>query len=317
MFPVSPIIVAALYKFARLSGLPALQAQLQAACDKAEVCGTLLIAHEGINGTIAGSRGGIDDVLATIRGIPALGDLEHKESSAATQPFYRMKVRIKKEIVTIGIPEVDPNEAVGTYLNPAEWDKVIADPDTIVIDTRNDYEVKIGTFKNAVNPGTENFGEFPAYVRDNLDPAKHKKIAMFCTGGIRCEKASAYMKKLGFEEVYHLKGGILKYLETTPEEKSQWLGECFVFDQRVAVTHGLAGGSYSLCPSCRYPVSPAGKQDAKYIDGVACPHCHDSLTEERKTRSAERHKQMKLAEARGEKHIGAKYLVDGEDEQAE
>ncbi len=315
MLTPAPFIVAALYKFASLQGLPELQEKLQQLCDAQDVCGTLLIAHEGINGTIAGTRQGIDAVLAGIRAVLGLDGLEHKESTAESQPFYRMKVRIKKEIVTIGLPDVDPNEVVGTYLEADDWNKLINDPETIVLDTRNDYEVKIGTFKNAINPHTESFREFPNYVRQTLDPQKHKKIAMFCTGGIRCEKASAYMKKLGFEEVYHLKGGILKYLETTPAEKSQWLGECFVFDQRVAVKHGLAAGSYTLCPSCRYPVSPLEKEDPKYIEGVACPHCHDRLSEERKTRSAERHKQIKLAEARGEKHIGVKYTTEGEDDQ--
>jgi UPF0176 protein len=304
---MSRIIVAALYKFAPLSSLKKLQAELQEVCDKNKVCGTLLIAHEGVNGTIAGSRAGIDRVLHALRRHAGLQDLEHKESFAESQPFYRMKVRIKKEIVTMGVEGVDPNEVVGAYLSPEEWNEVIADPDTVVIDTRNDYEVKIGTFKNAVNPETESFREFPDYVKKRLNPKKNKKVAMFCTGGIRCEKASAYMKKLGFEEVYHLKGGILKYLETVPKDKSLWQGECFVFDQRVAVKHGLETGSYTLCPSCRHPVSAADKESKKYIEGVACPHCHDQLSEDRKSRSAERHKQMKLAEKRGEKHIGATY----------
>jgi UPF0176 protein len=305
--PKANIVVAALYKFAPLTGLRQLQAELQEVCDKNNVCGTLLIAHEGINGTIAGSRTGIDRVLHFLRRHKGLQDLEHKESSAETQPFYRMKVRIKKEIVTMGVAGVDPNEVVGTYLSPEEWNKVIADPDTVVIDTRNDYEVKIGTFKNAVNPHTESFREFPAYVENHLNPKKNKKVAMFCTGGIRCEKASAFMKKLGFEEVYHLKGGILKYLEKVPEEKSLWQGECFVFDQRVSVKHGLETGTYTLCPSCRHPVSEKDRKSKKYLEGVACPHCHDKLSEDRKARSAERHKQVRLAEKRGQKHIGAKY----------
>lgn len=288
-----------------------MKSALEDACHTHGIHGTLLIAHEGINGTIAGTREGIDGILQVIRNYNGLHDLEHKESFAQTQPFYRMKVRIKKEIVTIGIADVDPTDIVGTYLAPAEWDKVIADPDTIVIDTRNDYEVKIGTFKNAINPDTDTFREFPDYVQKNFDPAKDKKIAMFCTGGIRCEKASAYMKKLGFENVYHLKGGILKYLEETPPEKSMWEGECFVFDQRVAVGHGLALGTHILCPSCRHPVSIEETKSEHYEEGVACPYCFDTITPEKRSAAAERQKQMKLAEQRGEKHIGAIYDPEG------
>jgi UPF0176 protein len=305
-------VVAALYKFAPLTGLRQLQAELQEVCDKNGVCGTLLIAHEGVNGTIAGSRTGIDRVLSFLRRQPGLRDLDHKESFADGQPFYRMKVRIKKEIVTMGVDGIDPNDVVGAYVDAADWNKLIAEPGTLVIDTRNDYEVKIGTFKNAVNPHTASFREFPAWAKENVDPKKTKKVAMFCTGGIRCEKASAYMKKLGFEEVYHLKGGILRYLEKIPEAKSLWEGECFVFDQRVAVKNGLAPGSYTLCPSCRHPVSEKDLKSKKYVEGVACPNCYDSLSENRKARSAERHKQVKLAQKRGEKHIGAKYGDESE-----
>ena len=300
-------IVAALYKFAPLDNLDTMREAVLRACKEHDICGTLLLAHEGINGTIAGSREGIDAILAFLRSYPALKDLEHKESYAEGEPFYRMKVRIKKEIVTIGIPEVNPNEVVGTYLNPEEWNKVISEPDTILIDTRNDYEVKVGTFKGAINPQTETFREFPDYVKQHFDNQKHKKVAMFCTGGIRCEKASAYMKKLGFEEVYHLKGGILKYLETMPEEKSLWQGECFVFDQRVTVRHGLELGTYELCPSCRHPLNAQDKPSPKFIEGVACPLCHDRLTPAQMASAAERQKQIKLAELRGEKHIGAQY----------
>jgi UPF0176 protein len=306
--------VAALYKFAPLKDLPALQEDILAACKKHGICGTLLIAHEGINGTIAGTREGIDGIMAHLRTYPQLTGMEYKESFANEAPFYRMKVRIKKEIVTIGRTEVDPNKTCGTYLDPEEWNKVIADPDTIVIDTRNDYEVAIGTFKNALNPNTETFREFPDFVEKNLHNQKHKKVAMFCTGGIRCEKASSYMKQAGFDEVYHLKGGILKYLEEVPQDKSLWEGECFVFDQRVAVKHGLELGSYDLCPSCRHPVSASDKKSGKYIEGVTCPHCHDSLSPEKRAASAERHKQMKLAQARGEKHIGAQYGAEGDDD---
>ncbi|MBI1215479.1 MAG: rhodanese-related sulfurtransferase [Alphaproteobacteria bacterium] len=309
---MTDFVVAALYKFTPLSGLPELQARLQRVCEENGVCGTLLLAPEGVNGTIAAPRAGIDAVLHFLRRLPGLQDLDHKESAAAVQPFYRMKVRLKKEIVTIGLPEVDPNETVGTYLSPEEWNEVISDPETVLIDTRNGYEIGIGTFRGAIDPKTETFREFPDYVQKNLAPEKNKKVAMFCTGGIRCEKASAYMKKLGFENVYHLKGGILKYLETMPEDKSLWQGECFVFDQRVSVGHGLKQGDYILCPSCRYPVGPEDRQSDKYEEGICCPHCHNSLTEEQRMSAAERQKQIKLAEARGEKHIGAKYGVEGE-----
>jgi UPF0176 protein len=309
---MSKWIVAALYKFAPLSRLPEIRREILHACEENGICGTLLLAHEGINGTIAGSRTGIDNIIKFLRSYPGMEDLEYKESTADEEPFYRMKVRLKKEIVTIGIPEVDPNEQAGTYVTPEKWNELIADPDTIVLDTRNDYEVGIGTFKGAVNPHTETFRAFPEYVKENLDNQKHKKIAMFCTGGIRCEKASSFMKKMGFDEVYHLKGGILKYLEEIPEEKSLWQGECFVFDQRVAVKHGLQQGSYTLCPSCRHPVSAKDKESKKYQEGVACPHCFDTLSEEKKLASAERHRQMKLAAARGEKHIGANYAGEVE-----
>jgi UPF0176 protein len=309
---MTEFIIAALYKFATLPDITAMREEILRVCKKNGICGTLLLAREGINGTVAGSRQGIDTLLAFLRSYPQLRDLEHKESYANEDPFYRMKVRLKKEIVTIGIPEVNPNEVVGTYLDPEEWNKVISEPDTVLIDTRNDYEIKIGTFKRAIDPHTKTFREFPDYVQKHFDNQKHKKVAMFCTGGIRCEKASAYMKKLGFEEVYHLKGGILKYLEQMPEEKSLWEGECFVFDQREAVKHGLALGSYELCPSCRHPVSAEDKKSPKYTEGVTCPNCHDTLSEEKKAAAAERHRQIKLAEARGEKHIGAQYGGEGD-----
>lgn len=304
-------VVAALYEFIPLADIESLRRDVLASCKKHGICGTLLLAHEGINGTIAGSREGIDGVIDYLRTRLPLTSPEYKESFADTQPFYRMKVRIKKEIVTIGLADVDPNKTKGAYLAPEEWNALIADPETLVLDTRNDYEVKIGTFKGALNPQTDSFREFPAYVQKNIDPKKHKKVAMFCTGGIRCEKASAYMKQQGFDEVYHLKGGILKYLEEIPPEKSLWQGECFVFDQRVSVGHGLALGDYTLCPSCRHPVSPEERKSAKYEEGVSCPACHDTLTPEKRAASAERQKQMKLAGLRGEKHIGADFGVEG------
>ena len=304
--------IAALYHFTRFPDPATLKGPLQALAEAQGIKGSLLIAAEGINGTIAGSREGIDAVSAFIRSIPGLSELEYKESFANSQPFYRMKVRLKKEIVTIGMADINPNEICGTYLLPEEWNAVAADPDTILIDTRNDYEVKIGTFKNALNPQTVTFRTFPQFVEENLAGQKNKKIAMFCTGGIRCEKASSYMKKMGFDAVYHLKRGILKYLEEIPPEKSLWQGECFVFDQRVSVGHGLTPGSYSLCPSCRHPVSEADKTSDKYEDGVSCPNCHDHLSEERRSASRERQRQIKLAAERGEAHIGAKYDVEGE-----
>jgi UPF0176 protein len=311
MIMTEKYVVAALYRFAPLHDLKMLQAHLQDLCKTNNICGTLLIADEGVIGTVAGSRSSIDALMRAIRAVPGLEEPEYKESFAVEQPFHRMKVRIKKEIVTIGLDGVNPNVAAGTYLSPAEWNAMIADPDTIVIDTRNDYEVKIGTFKNARDPQTKTFRAVPKWVEENLSADKNKKIAMFCTGGIRCEKASSYMKQAGFDTVYHLKGGILKYLEDVPAEKSLWDGDCFVFDQRVAVGHGLTLSDYTLCPSCRHPVSAEERKSAKYTEGISCPACHDLSSEERKARSAERQKQMQLAEKRGEKHIGAAMAKGG------
>ncbi|MBE9058975.1 rhodanese-related sulfurtransferase [Sphaerospermopsis sp. LEGE 08334] len=288
------IVVAALYKFVSLPDYQELQAPLLSFCQQHQIKGTILLAKEGINGTIAGSRSGIDKVLGFLRSDARLADLEHKESYTDTPPFEKMKVRLKREIVTLGIPEVDPNEKVGTYVEPKKWNDLISDPEVTVIDTRNDYEVSIGTFKRAENPQTEIFREFPEYVSKNLDPSKHKKVALFCTGGIRCEKASSYMLSQGFEEVYHLKGGILKYLEEVPTEESLWEGECFVFDERVAVRHGLEEGSYELCFCCGHPISEADKTSPKYEEGISCPHCFDSLTKEKRARQQEKWKQYKL-----------------------
>jgi UPF0176 protein len=302
---MSDVIVAALYRFAPLDDFRAMREPLLETCLAAGTRGTLLLAREGINGTIAGSREGIDRVLAYLREDPRLHDLEHKESRDDHMPFYRMKVKLKKEIVTLGVEGIDPNQRVGTYVSPADWNALISDPDVLLIDTRNDYEFDIGTFRGAINPHTTSFREFPAYVRDNLDPTRQKKVAMFCTGGIRCEKASAFMLQEGFEEVYHLQGGILKYLEEVPEEQSAWEGECFVFDNRVAVDHRLQKGRYDQCHGCRHPITEADKQSDSYLPGVCCPHCHDRLTPEQVARFRERQKQVKLAEERGEAHIGA------------
>ncbi len=287
-------VVAALYKFVKLPDFTEKQEPLLSYCQSQGVKGTILLAAEGINGTIAGSRQGVDSVLAFLRADPRLADLEHKESYSQTQPFERMKVRLKAEIVTMGLPEVDPNQQVGTYVSPQEWNDLISDPEVIVIDTRNDYEVNIGTFKKAQNPQTKSFREFPEYVSHNLDPHQHKKIALFCTGGIRCEKASSFMLSQGFAEVYHLKGGILKYLESVPTAESLWEGECFVFDERVAVRHGLELGSHELCFCCGHPISAADKTSSKYEEGISCPHCFDSLTEEKRVRQQEKWKQYQL-----------------------
>ena len=299
------IVVAALYKFVTLDDYHEMREPLLDVCRAAETCGTLLLAREGINGTIAGTRSGIDTVLDFLRSDNRLADLEHKESFDDHMPFYRMKVKLKKEIVTMGVDAIDPNQVVGTYVKPRDWDALVNDPDVVLIDTRNDYEVGIGTFRGAVDPQTTTFREFPAYVREHLDPAKQKKVAMFCTGGIRCEKASAFMLKEGFEEVYHLQGGILKYLEEVPPEESTWEGECFVFDNRVAVNHRLEKGQYDQCYGCRHPITEQDKLSDKYQKGVCCPRCYDSLTADQKSRFAERQKQIELAADRGEVHVGA------------
>ncbi len=301
---MNQIVVAALYRFTTLEDYESLREPLLEYCQSKGIKGTLLLASEGINGTVAGTREGIDELLAYLRSDPRLADLDHKESFYDETPFYRMKVKLKKEIVTMGVEGIDPNEVVGTYVKPEDWNDLISDPEITLVDTRNYYEVAIGTFKGAQDPHTTNFREFPQYVADNLDPQKHKKVAMFCTGGIRCEKSTAYLKEQGFEEVYHLQGGILKYLEEVPEEKSLWEGECFVFDNRVAVNHQLAKGSYDQCHGCRHPITEDDKKSEKYLIGVACPRCYDSLTDDQKLRFSERQKQIELAKRRNEEHIG-------------
>jgi len=265
-----PFCVAALYQFAPLPDYQALRAPLQNMCDLLEIKGTVLLASEGINGTVAGSDAAILTLMEFLRADPRLADLEYKTSYAEDAPFYRMKVRLKKEIVTMGVDGVDPNETVGTYVDPADWNALISDPDVVLIDTRNDYEVEIGTFDGAINPDTQTFREFPAWVEANKDRLNKPKVAMFCTGGIRCEKASSYMKSAGYENVFHLKGGILKYLETIDEAKSKWNGDCFVFDQRVAVKHGLEESDYDQCYACRYPLTEADKSHAQYLYGISC-----------------------------------------------
>ncbi|AOX17840.1 oxygen-dependent tRNA uridine(34) hydroxylase TrhO [Kozakia baliensis] len=295
-----PVCVAALYRFTPFPDPASLRAPLLAVCEAEGVRGTLLLAHEGINGTIAGSDEGIARVLAHIRTLPGCAEIEWKESRAPVLPFNRMKVRLKREIVTMGQPDIDPLEGVGHYVSPEEWNALLADPDTILIDTRNDYEVDVGTFSGAIDPRTKSFRDFPAWFREKrealLAERRQPKIAMFCTGGIRCEKATAFVKAEGLEDVYHLQGGILKYLETVPAEESRWEGECFVFDQRVTVKHGLEPGSYDICHACRRPLSTEDKQSPLYQSGVSCPACHDERDDHQRARYAERERQMRLAE---------------------
>jgi UPF0176 protein len=285
-------VIATFYKFVSLPDCAEIREPLLSYCLSQGVKGTILLAEEGINGTIAAaSRSLIDSLFAFLGSDPRLADLEYKLSRAEAPPFERMKVKLKREIVTIGIPEADPSQQVGTYVNPQDWNAIISDPEVVVIDTRNDYEVKIGSFQRAQNPQTQSFRQFPEYVRQHLNPDQHKKVAMFCTGGIRCEKASSFMLSQGFQEVYHLKGGILKYLEEVPSEESLWQGECFVFDERVAVQQGLVPGNYEMCRSCGHPISEEDKQSEKYEEGISCPDCFDTLTEEKRSRQQEKLKQ--------------------------
>lgn len=290
LLPMS-LVVATFYKFVSLADCAALHTNILSYCRQQDVKGTILLATEGINGTIAGSRVAVDLVLAFLKTDPRFADLDHKEAIASSIPFERLKVKVKNEIVTLGKPDVNPAEVVGTYVTPQAWNELIADPEVIVIDTRNDYEVSIGTFSRAINPQTNSFREFPEYVNQHLDPQQHPKVAMFCTGGIRCEKASSYLLNQGFREVYHLQGGILKYLEEVPPENSLWRGECFVFDERIAVTHGLEPGTYEMCRSCGHPISDADQASPNYEEGISCPHCYDSLTPERRSRQVERQRQ--------------------------
>ncbi|MDC0651536.1 rhodanese-related sulfurtransferase [Hellea sp.] len=298
--------VAALYHFTSLLDYKNLKSPLSDMCELLEIKGTILLASEGINGTVAGTDFAVIQLIEYLRKDKRLKNLEYKLSKSREMPFYRMKVRLKKEIVTMGVAGVDPNRVVGTYVEPKNWNNLINDPDVILIDTRNDYEVEIGSFKGAINPDTSNFREFPAWVQDNREKLENKKIAMFCTGGIRCEKASSYMKENGFNDVYHLKGGILKYLETQPQKGSLWKGDCFVFDQRVAVKHALKESDYDQCFACRYPITIEDKNSPKYTKGISCPKCHDSLTKEKQESFAERQKQINLSKLRGETHIGQK-----------
>ncbi len=300
------IVICALYKFVTFKNFRSFREPLYDVMNKNGLKGTLLLAEEGINGTIAGSREGIDNVIHWLKSHEPFKELECKESHTDQMPFIRSKIKLKKEIVTMGQPGIDPQKVVGTYVKPSEWNELISRDDVILIDTRNDYEVSIGTFKKALNPKTSSFRQFPKYVNENLDPSSHKKVAMFCTGGIRCEKSTAYLKELGFEEVYHLQGGIIKYLEDVKQENSLWEGECFVFDNRVTVDHSLRKGKYDQCHACRMPITEKEKESDTYQKGVTCPHCWNKISEQQKARFMEREKQVGLARQRGEEHIGSK-----------
>ncbi|MEM9968422.1 MAG: rhodanese-related sulfurtransferase [Pseudomonadota bacterium] len=292
--------IAALYHFTRFEDPAALKPALLKLCLTQAIKGTLLLAREGVNGTIAGPRSGIDAVLSHLRGFPGCADLEWKEAQSETPPFPRMKVRLKREIVTMGQPAVDPSQEVGRYIEPKDWNSFVQDPSVALIDTRNDYEVELGTFEGAIDPKTKSFGEFPDWWAQNQARFKNKKVAMFCTGGIRCEKSTNYLLSQGVEEVYHLKGGILKYLEEIPETESTWRGDCFVFDARVSVGHGLAEGPHFLCHGCRQPIQPKDMTRAEYEEGVSCHKCFDKTSDWDKGRFRERQKQIRLAAKRAQ-----------------
>lgn len=298
------IVVSALYHFVKVEQPERLRAPLLAFLEENQIRGTLILAKEGINGTVSGTRESIDLLYQWFSNTPEFIDIKSKESFHDEQPFYRTKVKIKKEIVTMGVEDIDPKKVVGTYVKPKQWNELISDPDVVLVDTRNDYEYDIGTFEGAVNPNTKSFREFPDYVKDNLDPSKHKKVAMFCTGGIRCEKSTAYLKEQGFDEVYHLEGGILKYLEEVKEEESKWQGDCFVFDNRVAVGHELKVGEFELCHACRKPLSVEERNHEHFEQGVSCHHCFGKVSDKQRARFKEREKQMRLAQERGELHLG-------------
>ena len=303
---MSPLVVAAFYQFTELPDYRELRPAVLDVCTSNRIRGTLLLAEEGINGTIAGTREGIDAVRAWLDLDGRFGRLEYKESlmDADSVPFYRMKVKLKKEIVTLGVPGISPKLKAGRYVMPEDWNELINDPETITIDTRNDYEYEVGTFKGAINPETKTFREFPEWVADNLDPKKHKKIAMFCTGGIRCEKSTSYLLEKGFEEVYHLKGGVLNYFEQVPHTESIWEGECFVFDNRVTVNHQLEPGEFDQCHACRRPITKEDKTRSEFVMGVQCHHCIDEYSDAQRERFLMRQQQIELAESRGERHVG-------------
>lgn len=300
-------LTAALYKFVALDRLPERRSALLDLCAREGVMGTLLLAPEGINGTVAGPEAGVQALLAQLRQDPLLADLEHKASWSAQMPFHRLKVRLKREIVTLRVPGLDPTQTVGRYVAPQDWNALISQPDVVLVDTRNDYEVAIGTFQGARNPGIKTFTDLPAWLeaQPDLQGERPAKVAMFCTGGIRCEKSTALLRQRGFDEVYHLRGGILKYLEEVPPEQSLWQGECFVFDERVSVGHGLAQGPHELCRACRWPLSPQDRASKDFERGVSCPHCAGTREPQERQRLAERQRQVELAARRGQRHVGA------------
>ncbi len=303
------IRVAALYQFSRFDDPAGVRAQLIDLCVRVGLRGTILIAREGVNGTIAGTVDAVEAVVAHIRSLPGCGELEVKYSSADAMPFYRMKVRLKREIVTMGQTDIDPLNGTGHYVEARDWNALIDAPDVIVIDTRNDYEVGIGSFTGAVDPGTSSFSEFPDWVRANRDMLDGKRVAMFCTGGIRCEKATAFLKAEGHDHVFHLKGGILKYLEDVPVDNSRWSGECFVFDERVSVGHGLAPGTHDLCRACRMPLNSEDKLSVFFVKGVCCAKCHDVRNDDQRAGYAERHRQTEIAASRGQGHVGVRPVL--------
>lgn len=304
---MTDFLTAALYKFVELSDFADLRAPLLACCEANQVVGTILLAEEGINGTIAGAPENVYAVLAFLRSDARFADLVHKESYSKKPPFYRLKVRLKREIVTLGVPDINPSQMAGQYVKPEEWNKLLDDPDVVVVDVRNDYEVSIGTFKGAINPQTKSFSELPEWVEQETALQHKPKVAMFCTGGIRCEKSTAFLRKVGFDEVYHLEGGILKYLEVVPEAESRWEGECFVFDERVTVGQGLKPGDYELCRGCGHPISPEDRTSELFVMGVSCAYCYGTKTEAQKQGLSERQRQVELANSRNQKHIGARY----------
>ena len=300
---MSEYFVATFYRFTRLDDPAALQPSIEACCKEAGIRGIILLAREGINATIAGDRDGVRAVIDFLEMDARFSSLAVKESTATAPPFRKMRVRVKREIVSMGVESIDPTHLTGTYVSPEDWNELISDPDVFVIDTRNDYEVEIGSFKNAIDPGIRSFRELPAWLEARFDSTKQPRVAMFCTGGIRCEKSTALLKQAGIHEVHHLEGGILKYLERIPESESLWNGECFVFDERVSVTHGLAVGECELCRACRMPIQTIDKQSDLYCEGISCPQCHDQTTDEQKERFAERQRQIQFARSRGDRHL--------------
>lgn len=299
------MLVVTFYKFIELENLEELRDRALSFCQQQNLKGTILLASEGINATLSGEQENLDNFIHFLKQDQRFADIQPKFSESDNPPFHRMKVKIKPEIVTMGVEEINPKITTGQHIDPETWNKLITDPEVLVIDTRNEYEYKVGTFQNAISPKTDHFREFPEFVEENLDPKQHKKIAMFCTGGIRCEKASAYLKEQGFEEVYQLNGGILNYLDSISPEESLWQGECFVFDHRVAVNENLEKGNHEICYGCRHPLSPEDRKSEKYQPGVSCPYCYDELTKEQRDRFAERWRQEQIARQRKQKHVGA------------